>query len=178
MLSHAIYNYVYSGWQLSMMMCREYITGLEERRVLYDRMKNGLNGIESIQDVVQFVTSSSDTAKIISDISLGTLKGLLSAISQYDYLGPSSGHLKNLVVGAQYRMGAKYGLEKPIATKQEPNPTPQALPKNLVGAINVLHNVQYQCSRAGIANLMNVVAEEASRRMSVDEAGNLILNGG
>jgi hypothetical protein len=138
---NVVTNYVRNGWHLSQLLCRNYLAGLSEKNSAFSAIKKELN----IAGGLAQLTMAAAKASARSIAYFGAVEAFVNAslenFGEFEYLTPDQSALQDMVFKAQNALGEYYSGVK--------------VPVTIVEAINAVHRIESQCTRAGLRHLIN-----------------------
>ena len=157
-----IKSYVTGGWNLSQLLCRNYLAGLSEKNNAFASLRRELN----ISGGLAQLTMAAAKASAKSIAYFGAVESFINSslenLGEYEYLTPDQSTLQELVYKSQTALGNYYTVTSP--------------PKSLIGAINAVHRIDSLCTRAGLRQLINrsianigVTAQDGSLKITGDQ---------
>jgi hypothetical protein len=140
--SSIIREYILNGLHLSQLLCRNYLAGLSDKNSAFTAIKKEFN----IAGGLAQLTMAAAKASARSIAYFGAVEAFINAslenFGEFEYLTPDQSTLQDLVFKAQTALGTYY-----TATL--------TTPETLVGAIDAVHRIDSQCTRAGLRHLIN-----------------------
>jgi hypothetical protein len=135
-------NYVKTGWIASRLVCRNYLAGLSEKNDLFEVLKRQFNITGGLAQLALEIAKASGRAIAIVGAAQSFVNSTIDNLAEFNFLTPDQAALQDLVERAQ-NVYANYYLSQ------------QGLPKSFSEAINAVHNIEYQCTRAGLRHLIS-----------------------
>lgn len=138
-----INEYVYTGWQTAQILCRNYLAGLSEKNSAFEAIRKELNISGGLAQLTMQTALAGGRAIAYFGAAQSFLNATLDNFSDYEFLTPDQAALQDLVLLAQSKL-AYYYLT-----------TVEGHPIGLVGAINAVHTIEFQCTRPGLRRLIS-----------------------
>jgi hypothetical protein len=138
-----INEYVYTGWQTAQILCRNYLAGLSEKNSAFEAIRKELNISGGLAQLTMQTALAGGRAIAYFGAAQSFLNSTLDNFSDYEFLTPDQAALQDLVLLAQSKLASYYLT------------TVEGHPIGLVGAINAVHTIEFQCTRPGLRRLIS-----------------------
>lgn len=134
--------YIKAGAYASMLLCRNYLSGLRDRNEYFEYIQQQLGVAGGLATTTLSLVNANNALR--TPVEMG-LKGLNLSINEYEkfrFLSPDIETLIPLVEVAQTTL-RDYYLD------------PKNAPTTFSGALDAVSHIEYQCTRSGIRGLLN-----------------------
>jgi hypothetical protein len=135
-------EYIYIGWQTAQILCRNYLAGLSEKNSAFEAIRKELNISGGLAQLTMQTAMAGGRAIAYFGAAQSFLNSTLDNFADYEFLTPDQAALQDLVLRAQASLADYYRR-------------PEGHPMHLVGAINAVHTIEFQCTRPGLRRLIS-----------------------
>jgi hypothetical protein len=146
----------------SRLVCRNYLAGLSEKNDLFEALKKQFNITGGLAQLALEIAKASARSIAIVGAAQSFVNSTIDNLAEFSFLTPDQAALQDMVEKAQNIYAAYYLNEKPPASFAE--------------AINAVHNIEYQCTRAGLRHLISRALQASE--FSIDPATGTLKTAG
>ena len=136
-----IINYIRNGSQLSQILCRNYLAGLSDKNSAFSALRKQFNITGGLAELTMVAAKASARSIGYFGAAESFVNATLENFGEYEYLTPDQSTLQDLVYKSQNALDAYY--------------TGTNVPTTIAGAVNAVHRIDSQCTRAGLRHLIN-----------------------
>ncbi|CCD99696.1 hypothetical protein [Bradyrhizobium sp. STM 3809] len=146
--------YIKAGAYASMILCRNYLSGLRDRNEYFEFLQKEFNVAGGLVNIAMQLSHANDT------IRTSVTQGLLAANQGFDayesfrFLSPEIETILPIVTNAQITLRDYYLREDKV-------------PETFSGAMNAVSLIEYQCTRSGIRSLLNKTLIQGAPQFNV-----------
>jgi hypothetical protein len=177
--------YVTTGWRASQMICRNYMLGLEEKNNFLEFLQKEFNIGMGLASSILLLTGANGTLTSAFGVGASAVNQGLDEFQDYRFLTVVDRDAARVLVETAQNLYAMDFLGKLNALKIPADP-PKVLFPTVSGeipqfalfsdAIQLLHTIEYQCTRPGIRGLLNKAARNTNGgTMTIDPISNSIV---
>jgi hypothetical protein len=165
--------YIKTGWKASQIVCRNYLLGSEERNRYLEFLRDELGVGFGVAGTVLALTSANGALKDSFTLAHSAIDGGISTYEKYRFsIDPEAARV--LVETAQNKYAVYFMrlVDKPkIPTKtgdakDEYDPV---VPFTFSEALSAVSTIEFQCTRSGMARLLNRAINNTPTNMDIDD---------
>ncbi len=167
--------YIKTGWKASQIVCRNYLLGLEERNRYLQFLKEELGVGFGMAGVVLDLTSANGTLQQVFR-NAQTYTGLgIAAYEKYQFsIDPEAARV--LVETAQNKYAFHFmklvddpAIQSDVSSSDRKSKYDPKVPFTFSEALSAVSTIEYQCTRSGIAHLLNRSINNTPTNMMIDD---------
>ncbi len=155
----AVQYYIRTGAHASMILCRNYLSGLRDRNEYFEFLQQELKIAGGLTNLTLGLLEANNTLHAGFKAAQDALHSGLDTYQTFRYLTPDIETILPVVETAQVRLG-EYFVKNP--------------PKTFAGAIDAVSRIEYQCSRSGVRGILNKALVQAVPNFDVKAGGILV----
>lgn len=159
----ALARFLVTGQQAASMLCRSYVRGLADRDAGIEMLKSEFGAISTFTNAAfKIFKATTKTGQFYNTVS----NFALSTITNYEelaFLKPEMTSTLDLVVATQVELSTHYAKKEniPVVT--------------LSGALNAMHNIEYQCSVVGMRALIDNATKQSAKSVTIGKGGIIVV---
>jgi hypothetical protein len=177
--------YVTTGWRAAQMVCRNYMLGIDERNDFFEFLQKEFNIGTGLASSILLLAGANGTLTSAFLAGTSTVNSGIDEYRDYRFMTIVDRDAARVLVESAQNLYAMDFLGKLNALKIPVDP-PSVLFPTVSGqnpqfvlfsdAIQVLHSIEYQCTRPGIRGLLNKAARNTNGgTMTIDPISNAIV---
>jgi hypothetical protein len=159
----AVAIFLKTGKAAASMLCQEYIANLSDRAELLNYLKKEYGFAGTLATTAFEIFKASNTALNTFNAANSFINSSVDAYADYRYFRISDEVLLQVALRAQSALLSKYIEPKGALT-----------PTTLAEALAAMHNIEHQCSHAGLRALINQSVSSSS--IDVDGSGGVVTS--
>lgn len=138
---NATIYFIKTGTYASLILCRNYLSGLRDRNEYFEFLQQELNVAGGLATIAMQLSNANGTIRTSVESVLKATNTGFDLYQTYKFLAPEVETILPIVALAQSELRHHY-LNK-------------GFPTTFSGAINAVSQIDYQCTRSGIRSLLN-----------------------
>jgi hypothetical protein len=152
-------NFIKTGAATAFMLCQEYIGGLADRTDYLEYLRRQYGFAGSLANTAFVLWNASSTARSLLTAANSYVNSSFDNYEQYKYFKPTDEAVLDVAKQAQSRLRDYY-----LTTNEDTDNTSKAhnVPQNLAEALWAMHNIEHQCTHAGIKALIDKTVQGAT----------------
>lgn len=147
-------NYIKSGAYASMILCRNYLSGLRDRNEYFEFLQKELNVAGGITNIAMQLANANGTIRTSVTEGLIAINQGVDAYEAFRFLSPEIETILPIVINAQVSLRDYYLTEGKA-------------PTTFSGAMNAVSQIEYQCTRSGIRSILNKALVQGAPQFNV-----------
>lgn len=147
-------NYIKSGAYASMILCRNYLSGLRDRNEYFEFLQKELNVAGGITNIAMQLANANGTIRTSVTEGLIAINQGVDAYESFRFLSPEIETILPIVINAQISLRDYYLTEGKA-------------PTTFSGAMNAVSQIEYQCTRSGIRSILNKALVQGAPQFNV-----------
>lgn len=162
--------YIRTGGKAAQIICRNYLQGLDERNQYLDFLQKEFGVAYTLANGILIAASANGTLLHALGISRSAVDGAIDAYQEYRFLAIDRDAARLLVETAQEKYtehfidkAFKRGTVLKVNNRDVPFDT-----FTFADAINAINVIEFQCTRAGIRNLITRAVNNTPTNMAID----------
>lgn len=133
--------FIKTGTYASLILCRNYLSGLRDRNEYFEFLQKELNVAGGLATIAMQLASANGTIRTSVQESLTALNLGIDTYQTFRFLTPEVETILPIVALAQSKLRGHYLND--------------GFPTTFSGAINAVSQIEYQCTRSGVRGLIN-----------------------
>jgi len=168
--------YITTGLRASQVICRNYLSGLEERNRYVQFLQDQYGVFDNVAGLVLGATNANGTLRNAFSIANVGVNGALDKYREYRFLSVDYEEARLLVESAQDQLADYYyrKVDGVVPTDVDSRQTYARL-FTFSDALNAVSIIESQCSRAGIRRLISKAVYATPTNMTVDPVTGTII---
>jgi hypothetical protein len=147
--------YIKTGTYASLILCRNYLSGLRDRNEYFEFLQKELNVAGGLATIAMQLASANGTIRTSVQETLTALNLGIDTYQTFRFLTPEVETILPIVALAQSKLRGHYLSE--------------GFPTTFSGAINAVSQIEYQCTRSGVRGLINRTLVQAQPEFRIVE---------
>ena len=152
---NATIYFIKTGTYASLILCRNYLSGLRDRNEYFEFLQQELNVAGGLATIAMQLSNANGTIRTSVESVLKATNTGFDLYQTYKFLAPEVETILPIVALAQSELRHHY-LNK-------------GFPTTFSGAINAVSQIEYQCTRSGIRSLLNKTLTQGQPQFRVVE---------
>lgn len=133
--------YIKAGTYASLILCRNYLSGLRDRNEYFEFLQKELNAAGGLATIAMQLASANGTIRTSVQETLTAVNLGIDTYQTFRFLTPEVETILPIVALAQSKLRGHY--------------LGDGFPTTFSGAINAVSQIEYQCTRSGVRGLIN-----------------------
>jgi hypothetical protein len=147
-------DYIKAGAYASMILCRNYLSGLRDRNEYFEFLQKELGIAGGITNIALQLANANGTIRTSVTEGLLALNQGIDAYESFKFLSPEIETILPIVTNAQITIRDYYL-------------TDGKSPTTFSGAMNAVSQIEYQCTRSGIRSILNKALIQGAPQFNV-----------
>jgi hypothetical protein len=164
--------YIRTGLRASQLICRNYLTNLDESNAYLQFIKDEFGVAASLASSALVLAGANGTLKDSFLLARSSVDQGFAAYEEFRFLNVDRQAARHMVEAAQAKLAEHYFKRIDEAT---PNDSSAAGGYSFSDAIDAVSVIEYQCTREGIRTLLNRTVANTPTNMAVDPATGTIV---
>ena len=135
-----------TGTAAAGMLCQEYVAGLADKQDLLSYLKKQFGFTGTLVSTAFAIYNASSISKSVLEAGTSFVDSSVDSYGDYRFLSPSDESVLDIALQAQHALFKIY---------TDPSDTKKLKPKTFSEALAAMHNIEHQCTRAGLRALIN-----------------------
>lgn len=147
-------QYIKAGSYASMILCRNYLSGLRDRNEYFEFLQKELNVAGGLANIAMQLSHANGTIRTSVTEGMLAINQGMDVYESFRFLSPEIETILPIVANAQITLRDYY-------LKAGNGPT------TFSGAMNAVGQIEYQCTRSGIRSLLNKALVQGAPQFQV-----------
>jgi hypothetical protein len=147
-------DFIRTGAATAFILCQDYIAGLADRTDYLEYLRKQYGFAGTLANTAFVLWNASSTARSLLAATNSFVNSSFDNYEEYKYFKPTDEAVLDVAKQAQSRL-RDYYLTRSPADKSNP-------PQNIAEALAAMHNIEHQCTHAGIKALIDKTVQGAT----------------